>query len=398
MTNTDKAGQTIAATRFAALTGVTRDRLRTWERRYGFPVPVRVAGGRRRYAAADVGRVVAVRLAAENGTPLAVAIAAAQDATGDDRTPEAAFRSTVELAPVPVALIAGPQPLRLAWANAVLRSAPGAATPGSTLGPHELGDHAVRILRRQFAEDLPAVELHHVAWGVRSIPGARSLAYRLPCGPGEPPLVALVGNETRGEREARRALAAAEEELAALRARSARQDRWLTALGEMAGVFQHAADPDVVGAALDILIRHTRAVDAGLANYAGGRLILDGTRRRTLPGGALTVAAHPEVGRALRDVTGGWLEPPTLAALDVAGKQQIAAVPVAVAGEVIGLVLLVYEERVPYDTGAGRLLAGLSAGLGFAILRDRLVRELQAAISPRPRPGPPPADARSPGG
>lgn len=398
MTNADKAGQTIAATRFAALTGVSRDRLRTWERRYGFPAPVRVGGGPRRYAATDVGRVVAVRLAAENGTPLAIAIAAAEDAVAADSTPEAAFRSIVELAPVPVALIAGPEPLRLAWANAVLHSLPGAPAPGSALGPHELGDHAVRILRRQFAEDLPAVELHHIAWGGRGIPVTRSLAYRLPCGPGEPPLVALVGNETRGEREARRALAAAEEELAALRARSTRQDRWLAALGEMAGVFQHAADPDVIGAALDILISHTRALDAGLANYAGGRLILDGTRRRTLAGGALTVAAHPEVGRALRDVTGGWLEPPTLAALDVGGEQQIAAVPVAVAGEVIGLVLLVYEERVPYDAGAGQLLAGLSAGLGFAILRDRLVRELQAAISQRPRPGPPPADARSPGG
>jgi hypothetical protein len=393
----DNPGQTIAATEFAAMAGVSRDRLRTWERRFGFPIPIRVGGGPRRYAAVDVARVIAVRHAAANGTPLAVAIAEVDAAATTTITPEAAFRSTVELAPVPVALIAGPRPLRLTWANAVLRSVPGAPQPGADLAVGDLGDQAVRILQRQFTDDLPAVELHHVAWIGRGAPVARSLVYRLPCGPGEPPLVALVGTETRGERDARRALADAEEELATLRARSARQGRWLEALGEMAAVFQHAADPDVVGAALDVLIAHTRAVDAGLAHYAGGRLILDRTRRRMLPGGALTVAAHPEVRRALRDVTGGWLEPPTLAALGAADEQQAAAVPVVVAGEVIGLVLLLYEQRVPYDAGARRLLAGLSAGLGFAVLRDRLVGELQAAISPRPRPAPPPADASAPG-
>ena len=41
-------GQTITATRFAELTGVSRERLRTWERRYGFPTPRRVGAGARR--------------------------------------------------------------------------------------------------------------------------------------------------------------------------------------------------------------------------------------------------------------------------------------------------------------------------------------------------------------
>src|SRR3954453_9629408 len=76
MTGVDSGGQTVSATRFAELTGVSRDRLRTWERRHGFPEPVRVGSGPRRYALADAARVVSVLHAARPGTPLPEAIAA----------------------------------------------------------------------------------------------------------------------------------------------------------------------------------------------------------------------------------------------------------------------------------------------------------------------------------
>ncbi|MGB2710218.1 MAG: MerR family transcriptional regulator, partial [Conexibacter sp.] len=66
----DKGGQTVSATAFAELTGISRERLRTWERRFGFPRPVRIGRGPRRYALADAARVVAVRRAAEQGVPL----------------------------------------------------------------------------------------------------------------------------------------------------------------------------------------------------------------------------------------------------------------------------------------------------------------------------------------
>src|SRR5215208_7677922 len=80
----DKGGQTVSATEFAELTGVSRERLRTWERRFDFPRPARVGHGPRRYALADAPRVVAVRRAAEQGVPLPRAIADAQGAGGDD--------------------------------------------------------------------------------------------------------------------------------------------------------------------------------------------------------------------------------------------------------------------------------------------------------------------------
>jgi DNA-binding transcriptional MerR regulator len=409
MGRVDTLGQTVSATRFSALTGVSRERLRTWERRHGFPEPVRIGSGPRRYVIADAARVVAIRHAAETGTPLQEAIAAARAAAPPDVPPEAAFRATVEGAPVPVALISGPEPLRLIWTNAALRAIEGAPAPGEilpTIAAHRTGE----IIRKHFAGALPRAEIEHPPWG-GSVAGpgsaaitARSIVYRLTTDPGETPLVAIVGVETRGEHEARTALATVEAELAHLRQRSERHDRWLDALGELAAEFQHEPGPDVVASGLDILIRQTGAVDVGLASYVSGRLALHGTRRGVVEATALTVAAYPQIGRALRDVDGAWLDEPTARSLGIPEGLHAVGVPVAVAGEVLGMLVLVFDEVEPIDEDNRRLLAAISASVGFALLRDRLVRELAANVSAAPKPTPPArfrrraAAARPPGG
>jgi GAF domain-containing protein len=226
------------------------------------------------------------------------------------------------------------------------------------------------------------------------------MVYRLPVGPGERPVVAVVGIETRAEREGRAALAAAEAELGRLRRSAERHDRWLDALGGLAAEFQHEPGPDVITSALDILIRQTRAVDVGLASYGGGRLALPGSRRGALGGAALTVAAHPQVGRSLRDIDGAWLQDAAARALGVPAGLHAVGVPIAVAGEVLGLLVMVFDEHEPLDQDNRRLLAAISAAVGFALLRDRLVRELQeagaAATGARPEDpaGPPERFAR----
>ncbi len=119
---------------------------------------------------------------------------------------------------------------------------------------------------------------------------------------------------------------------------------------------------------------------------------------------ALTVAAHPQIGRALRDVDGAWLEEPTARALGVPEGLHAVGVPVAVAGEVLGMLVLVFDEVEPIDEDNRRLLAAISASVGFALLRDRLVRELAATVSAVPEPTPQgrfrrrAAAARPPGG
>src|SRR3954462_3317940 len=148
MDRVGKGEQTVTATRFAALTGVSRERLRAWERRYGFPAPHRpdagprrygspepdrTDAGPRRYAGEDVQRVVAVRRAAEAGVPIPRAI----ERTRYDQAPAPLashiFAALVEHAPVPVAALSGPAPLRLEFVNGALRTLPGAPRPGEEI-------------------------------------------------------------------------------------------------------------------------------------------------------------------------------------------------------------------------------------------------------------------------
>jgi DNA-binding transcriptional MerR regulator len=381
MDGVDKGGQTLSATEFAQATGVSRERLRTWERRFGFPRPLRVAGGPRRYAAADVTRVVAVKRAAQDGAPLPAAIAQVARLDTDAAPPASAFRATVEAAPVPVALISGPAPLRLEWANAALRAIEGLPPVGAELAAvavHRAGE----VLREHFTHELPAVEVEHPAWGTDGEgPPARSVLYRLPVEPGRRPIVAVVGIETRRERDAHAALAAGAAELAELRRRTERHDRWLDALAALAAEFQHEPASDVIGSALDVLVRQTRAVDVGLASYVSGRLVLHGSRRGALDACVLTVAGHPDLGRALRDSEGVWLAPTTARALGVPGGLHAAGLPITVAGENLGLLVMVFDAIEPHDEDNRRLLAAVSAAVGFALLRDRLRRELQATVS-----------------
>ncbi|MCW2996394.1 MAG: MerR family transcriptional regulator, partial [Conexibacter sp.] len=110
----------------------------------------------------------------------------------------------------------------------------------------------------------------------------------------------------------------------------------------------------------------------------------------------LTVAAHPKVGRALRDIDGAWLDEPAARALGVPVGLHAVGVPVAVAGEVLGMLVMVFDEIEPLDDDNRRLLAAISASVGFALLRDRLVRELAETVSDGPA-SPSPERFRRPG-
>lgn len=67
----------------ANATGVPVDTLRTWERRYGFPVPVnRTGGSHRRYAAATIGQVRLIVRALELGHRASTVVGLAPDELG----------------------------------------------------------------------------------------------------------------------------------------------------------------------------------------------------------------------------------------------------------------------------------------------------------------------------
>lgn len=378
----DTGGQTVSATEFADLTGVSRERLRTWERRFGFPRPRRVANGPRRYALADAPHVVAVRRAADQGVPLAQAIADAgllAAAEAEIAVSAATLSLVAGGAPTPVMLVGGPEPLRVAYANATLRSQASELSPGARLDAVAWfpGSDVERTLRTLFAGDTSSLECRHPAWGDGEI-GERSLAYRLPPSPGEPPLVALVGVERVGQHDMRRELGELKREHARLRARGQRLDRWIGLTATLAERFQREADAAMPGIVAATMVRGLGAVDAGIAIYAGGELVLGPSTRAVLDERRVTVTGFDDLAALMHAGHSDWLTEATGRAFGVGHGLHGLGVPIVVVGETLGLLLLVFDERGALDEDAQRLLTVVSAGLGFLLLRDRLVASGQA--------------------
>jgi MerR family transcriptional regulator, light-induced transcriptional regulator len=386
MQQVDKGGQTVSVTRFAELTGVSRERLRTWERRHGFPEPRRTGGGPRRYALDDVQRVVTVRRAFEAGVPIARAIerAHAEDAPAPLTT--SSFASLVEHAPVGVVALSGPAPLRVEFVNAALRELPGTPRPGEELVlalPGFYGSPCVKALERLFATEVGPVECEHPAWDGHSLQTARSALFQLPAEPGTRPLVAMVGLESEGEQVARATLAELRREHEDLRWRAERHTRWLDAIALLSEEFRREPGRAAVDNGLDVVIRQINAVDGAIAFYVSGQLVLPGSRRGMLNATPVTVAAHPELARCLRDGEPTWMDAAAAEALGVPEGLHGSAVPIIVAGEPLGLLVFLFNEVEPHDRDNRRLLAALSAAMGFALLRDRLAQELRDHASPR---------------
>lgn len=369
----DKGGQTVSATEFARLTGVSRERLRTWERRYGFPRPARVAQGPRRYAIADAPRVVAVRRAADEGVPLRQAIedAATPPATSAS---EAVLAGVAAASPLPIVLVSGPEPLRILYVNAPERPLPGAVAAGQELDALSwfLGSDLERTLRTLFAGDQRALECSHPAWDGGEAT-ERSLAYRLPAEPSTPPTVALVGVSRGDEQLARRALAARERELEQVRVHAEHHRRWIALAATLAERFQRDADDSLLATVATTLVRGLGAADAGIAVYVAGELALGSSSRQVLGPRMVTVTGYDDLVALMHAGDPSWLAPATGAAFGVPDGLRALAVPVTVVGETLGLLLLVFEEEVELDDDARRMLTVVSAGLGFTLLRDRLI-------------------------
>jgi DNA-binding transcriptional MerR regulator len=75
------AEEDLSIRELARRTGVPQPTLRTWEQRYGAPVPRRSEGGHRRYSAADVELVNEVLRLRDRGLSVAAAVAEARSAT-----------------------------------------------------------------------------------------------------------------------------------------------------------------------------------------------------------------------------------------------------------------------------------------------------------------------------
>jgi len=385
----DKGGQTVSATEFAELTGVSRERLRTWERRFDFPRPARVDRGPRRYALADAMRVVAVRRAAEQGVPLPRAIADAAAVAAATVVDGGTLAATLDVAPIPVVLVSGPEPLRVAYVNAALQAMPGAIAPGEQLEalPWFMGSDLERTLRTLFAGDTTTLECAHPGW-IGGEGAERSIAFRVPAAAGASPAVALVGIDRDEERRARRELGELQQELTRVRVREQRRQRWLALAASLAERFQRETGEALLGTTVDTLVRRLGAVDAGVALYVAGQLALEATSRGLLGPHTVTVTRYDDLATLMQRSTPEWLAPATAGAFGVHAGLHCLAVPIGVVGERLGVLLIVFDELAALDEDIRHLLQVVAAGLGFTVLRDRFVASGRGGEAPDE---PPPA-------
>lgn len=374
------AARTLSATEFSEITGVSRERLRTWERRHGFPDPVRVGRGARRYRIDDVPRVVAVRRSVDHGVPVQAAVDAAREQTPAGISDEARA-ALAEHAPVAVVVLSGPEPMRIEEVNALVRARPGAPTPGDDLlelAPWYADHPGLATLRSLFATTSVAAACEHPDWTAGMVGTAHAIAYRLPQEPNGPPLVALIGIDTARERRTRRELAAAQEERSVLLGTLEQQERWTRA---KVTVVQAARDRGGLGAvteSTDALIRHAGVLDAALAPYMSGALVLGRSGRGRIGPASVTVSAYEELAVALRDATPTWLGPAAGAALGAPSGLAVHLVPVVAAGEPLGALLLLFDEPEDLDGVPGDLLTTVSTVLGYVLVRERVLEQLRA--------------------
>jgi hypothetical protein len=357
------------------MTGVSRERLRTWERRHGFPRPLRVGHGPRRYELNDAARVVAVRHAAEQGVPLRVAIAASGRAAPAGVSPST-LQAIPERLPAPVLLLSGPAPVRIEYVNPALADrldSPAAGTELHTIAPWLPGSECESVLLALFAGTTHVGECLHPAWMGFSTETARSLMYVLPVEPGRSPLVAMVELDAPQDRDLRAEVSELASDRDRLRTLVDQRDRWVVATAELASLFQRETGPALLQATADTIVRRLPPVDAGVAIYMGGELALGTSTRGMLGPAMVTVTAHADIAGVLHNRAPAWLEPSTAAAFGAPADTLVLAVPVAVVGETLGAILMVMDEPRPVAGEVAQLLTVLSAAVGFVLLRDRLV-------------------------
>ncbi|MEA2217912.1 MAG: MerR family transcriptional regulator, light-induced transcriptional regulator, partial [Solirubrobacteraceae bacterium] len=201
--------------------------------------------------------------------------------------------------------------------------------------------------------------------------------WRLPAEPGQPPLVGLASLERSRDRDLERQIAELRTSSEAVSARSERRARWLALAGSLADLFQEEAGPELLVRTADTLVRRLSAVDAGICLYMGGELAVGSSSRGLLGPRMVTVTAYHDLAATLRAREPAWMSASAAAAFGTPDGLELAIVPVVVVGETLGVVALAFERREEIDAEVRQILSIVSAGIGFAILRDRLVAGAQ---------------------
>ena len=355
----------MSATECARLTGLSRERLRTWERRHGFPVPVRATPAARRYAVADIGILVSARRAADAGVPVRDAIARAREAApaapGQD-----ALAAAFDGAPQPAVVIAGPARPTIVHVNRAARGRRETPTPGTPLG----GELAARVQDAFAGTGSPRFDRPPWSEGGLTVP-----CMAVPIGDAGIPMLVLHDLETGDEQGDSAAAAAALTDLEAARADLEERDAALDVAARAAELLQVRSGVEALVACIDTVHRALGAIDGALAPYMAGQIVIGRSVRGLLGPDMVTVAAHPSLARVVRDGVIAMLDPSEAGDLGLPDGLGVALVPATCAGEPLGVLVLIFEGRPQVGVGTRRVLALIGTALGLALMQERLLTD-----------------------
>ena len=190
-----------------------------------------------------------------------------------------------------------------------------------------------------------------------------------------PPLVALYDLETAAAQDERSAAAATLAELQRARGDLAERDAALALSDEVAGALRDLPGVDAIVASLDVLIQRLGAADAALAPYMAGQVVLGRSTRGLLGPEMITVAAHPDLARAVREGEIASLSPEAASEIGVPDDMGALIVPATCAGEPLGVLLIVFNGVPALGPGAMLVLATLGTALGLALMQERLLND-----------------------
>ncbi len=364
---------TISAAEMVRLTGVGRERLRTWERRHDFPQPVRCRNNVRRYPAEDVRHVIAVSRAVDQGVPLAEAI----EQTLATRHQNLSFQTlgaALDHAPTPAIALSGPEPLTVVWTNGATQAAPDAPEVGSNLLGElpAFGPGARATIQRLLIGEGPDVNvITHADW-IGTFPAERrSVAWRVPPEMSTEAVVVLVQlPEGAAQRHAPGVPGSSAVEQTAVWGAAAREAR--KALQQGMGIASAQR-------ALAELVRGTGGADAFLATIQAGHLRTATSVRGTIAPKTLDIAGDGDIARALADAEVDWLGDASLKMLGIPLRTQAIVVPIICGQETIGGMFLLFNEELPLADITRELLQTLGTTIGAVLQREHKAAALEAA-------------------
>lgn len=349
------AAQRLDINEVVSLTGVGRERLRTWERRFGYPRPVAKPSGRRTYHRDDLARIATISRLIERGVPVREAVASVRDGV----VAPASWENPAWLDHCPMASIAltrVDEGWRVSWANGAALADPDGVrgdTPAETVA-HRLGPEACIELDRLWeAPGGRAEVLLHPQLRYAAGPQVRSLAWRRNQ---DLLLIELPGASAPG---------------GSPHAASAAEARWSGAVGAARAVLQTQRGLAAINGAAIELARGSGAVDGFLLLATETELRTARSANGTVRSQVLPERPSPALRSAVATGEAAWLESRVAADLGLPSWIRLLAVPLSIDASLSGAITLVMPERAPIDAVVAEMLAVFAQAAGANLRRDR---------------------------